>query len=72
VLVNLKNDAPNDYYVLKFSDFAAKIRRGYKKYIGILKRDGSQRKELNFRWIDLKQLTGTEKNSWKLIIDALK
>ena len=75
VLVNLKENEPNDYYVFKYDTLSDRINAVYSAYLSKTKRDGSQRKEVDFRWIDLKDLTTNErkqKNSWNLIIKALK
>lgn len=74
VLVNLKDNEPNDYYVFQYDLLSDRVNEIYKDYLSQKKRDGTPRKEVGFRWMDLKNLTEKEvsaKNSWKAIIKAL-
>lgn len=74
VLVNLKESEPNDYYVFKYDTLSDRVNEIYTEYLQQAKRDGTPRKDVGFRWMDLKNFTEKEKqckNSWKEIIKAL-
>jgi hypothetical protein len=75
VLVNLKENEPNDYYVFKYDTLSDRINEVYMNYMKQAKRDGSKRKDVGFRWMDLRNFTQKEKkqkNSWRLILQALQ
>ena len=74
VLVNLKENGPNDYYVFKYNYLSDRVNEIYDTYMSRPKRDGSQRKDPGFKWMDLRNFTEKEKkskNSWEQIIKAL-
>ena len=74
VLVNLKESEPNDYYVFKYDTLSDRVNEIYTEYLQQAKRDGTPRKDVGFRWMDLKNFTAKEKqlkNSWQEIIRAL-
>ena len=74
VLVNLKESEPNDYYVFKYDTLSDRVNEIYTEYLQQAKRDGTPRKDVGFRWMDLKNFTPKErqlKNSWQEIIKAL-
>lgn len=75
VLVNLNDNKPNDYYIYRYDDLADRVNEVYAQYVNTPKRDGSKRKEVKFRWFDLKNFTQEEtkqRNNWGKIIKALK
>ena len=69
VLVNLTGTSV-DYYVFKYDILANKIAELYTTYLKTLKRNGEQRKDIAFRWLDLKHFTEKEKlskNNWSIL-----
>lgn len=72
VLVNLNKDQTNDFYVFRYDDVVEKVIAVYEKYINQPKQNSEQKKEVGFRWLDLKDLTNEDKarkNDWSLIVD---
>jgi hypothetical protein len=70
VLVNMKGDESNDYYIYLHDDLCNRINQLYKKYISTKKRDGEPRKDLSFRWFDLREFNANDLsrlNNWKLL-----
>jgi hypothetical protein len=69
VLVDMKGGT-NDYYIFPHDDLAKRIRGLYKKYIQKPKRDGGMRKEVGFRWFDLRQFNEADrakKDNWAIL-----
>jgi len=69
ILVNVKNEDV-EFYVFKYDVLAERVGGLYDQYITTPKRDGGQRKDIKFRWFDLKQFTDEEKamkNDWSLL-----
>ena len=67
VLVNLKVTAGNDYYVFLFDELVERVNATYSKYIEKAKRDGTKRKDLNWRWLNLNEFSTEDrerKNKW--------
>lgn len=54
VIVNMKADGTNDYYIYEYDALSERVSEVYAEYVGKPKRDGSQRKDVRFRWFDLK------------------
>ncbi|MGB3946339.1 MAG: aspartate-ammonia lyase [Bacteroidia bacterium] len=75
-LVNLKMNAPNEFYIFRYDDFVKKVSKVYKDYIEEPhKRSGLEKKEVGFRWFDYKNFTQADlvrKNDWSLILKELK
>lgn len=72
VLVNLKRDQSNDFYVFSYDDFVENVITVYEKYINQPKQNNEQKKEVGFRWFDLKDLSAEDKarkNDWSLILN---
>lgn len=71
VLVDLKENAINDFYVYKYDDFVEKVTDVYNSYINAPHyKTGKQKKEVGFRWFDYKNFTEDDysrKNNWSLI-----
>ncbi len=69
LLVNIKqNDI--DYYIYEYDKLSEKISELYKKYLDIPKKNGEKRKEVGFRWLDLKDFSSDDlvrKNNWQLL-----
>ncbi len=69
VLVNL-NNTEVDYYIYEYDVLAEKISNIYNDYINTPKKDGTKRKEVNFRWFDFTNFTSDDynrKNNWKIL-----
>jgi hypothetical protein len=69
VLVNLTGTTV-DYYVFKYDVLSKKIAELYTTYLSTLKRNGEKRKDIAFRWLDLKHFTEKEKqskNNWSVL-----
>lgn len=74
VLVNLNEIGLPDFYVYKHAELAKRVQAVYGAYMAKLKRDGSVRKEVKFRWFDEVSFTEDDKgrkNNWKAIEQAL-
>lgn len=75
VLVNLHDDGLPDFYLYKHSELAKRVQAVYNTYMAKPKKDGSQRKEVGFRWFDEVSFTEDDKgrrNNWKVIEQALQ
>lgn len=69
VLVNLLRENV-DYYIFKYDDLSKKIETLYSTYLETPKRNGEKRKDIAFRWLDLKDLTEKDtqnKNNWRIL-----
>lgn len=69
VLVNLKSNGTNDYYVYEYDALSERVEEVYKEYMSTPKRDGTQRKEVDFRWFDFKYFTDEDYrrlNRWRV------
>ena len=70
VLVNLLEKGNCDYYIYPYDTLSEKIERTYDKYITTSKRDGSKRKEVDFRWFnhnDFDEDDLSRKNDWTVL-----
>lgn len=70
VLVNLEKSGLPGFYVYKYDDLAGIVEKNYRDYIKKSKRDGTQRKEVGFRWHDLRLFTEEDHekmNNWEPI-----
>ncbi len=71
ILVNLKQEGVCDYYIYKYDEFVDKVNDIYSKYISQpKKKDGSQKKEVGFRWFDFINFTDGDyarKNNWDIL-----
>jgi hypothetical protein len=70
VLVDLKSDGTNDYYIYEYDALSERISQVYAEYMSIPKRDGLQRKEVDFRWFDFKYFTAEDYrrlNRWDIL-----
>jgi hypothetical protein len=70
VLVKMRQDGSNDYYVYKHDELAERVARNYLQYIKTPKRDGSKRKDVDFRWFDFREFTEADKarrNKWEFL-----
>lgn len=69
VLVNLKEDEI-DYYIYEYDVLSERVEKVYRDYLEKPKRDGSSKKEIAFRWFDLKVFTEDDhlrKNNWDIL-----
>jgi hypothetical protein len=70
VLVNMKADGTNDYYVYEYDALSQRVSEVYAGYISMPKRDGSQRKDVSFRWFDFRYFTDEDRsrlNRWDIL-----
>ncbi len=74
-LVALRPNNITDFYIYEYDVLSARIRGLYSDYINTPKHDGGQRKDVAFRWFDIKFFTDDDrnrKNEWKLIAQKLQ
>lgn len=74
ILVNLLENDPPEFYIYEYDILAEIVNKNYEKYINTPKRDGSKKKDVDFRWHDTKYFTEDDrkiKNNWKPIEDKL-
>jgi len=70
VLVNMKDDGTNDYYVYEYDALSHRISDLYAQYMTTPKRDGTQRKDVGFRWFDHRFFTDEDHarlNRWEIL-----
>ena len=70
VLVKMKIDGTNDYYIYEYDTLSERVSEVYAEYIGKPKRDGSQRKDVGFRWFDFKCFKDEDRsrrNKWAIL-----
>ena len=70
VLVNMRADGTNDYYIYEYDALSERISQVYAEYMSTPKRDGTQRKDVGFRWFDLKYFTDQDRNrlnKWEIL-----
>ncbi|MBD1432371.1 aspartate-ammonia lyase [Sphingobacterium sp. DN00404] len=69
ILVNLKeNDV--EYYIYEYDILSSIVETNYTNYISVVKKDGSKKKEVAFRWHDFKFFTARDyerKNNWSIL-----
>lgn len=69
VLVNLKGSEV-DYYIYEYDILSQKVEQVYTDYIKTPKQDGTNRKDVNFRWFDFRNFTSEDyerKNNWSIL-----
>ncbi|OMP30071.1 aspartate-ammonia lyase [Mangrovimonas sp. DI 80] len=75
ILVDLKEDGLNNFYVYLYDDFVDKVNETYQEYITKPHaRTGEPKKDVSFRWFnykDFKSQDHSKKNKWDLIFDKL-
>jgi len=74
VLVNLLSAGQMpEFYIFHRDELAELIKNNYQRYISIPKKDGSRRKDIDFRWFDFREqdfsieLRKEKLNNWKLL-----
>ena len=74
-LVNLKTNAPNEFYLYRYDDFVERVNATYISYIEKPhSRTGGLKKDVKFRWfnfIDFCDDDKARKNDWSLIVNEL-
>lgn len=74
VLVNLEQEGLPEFYVYEHNILAAIVEGNYRKYLAQPKRDGTPRKDVDFRWHDRNMFTDDDhrrRNNWTPIEDIL-
>lgn len=74
VLVNLEEEGLPEFYVYEYDALAEVVDKNYRAYLAKPKRDGTQRKEVGFRWHDTSYFCDDDRgrrNNWKPIEDML-
>ena len=69
VLVNLSGNEI-EYYIYEYDVLSERVESAYAEYIEKPKRDGGERKDIDFRWWDLKKFKDDDlrrKNNWELL-----
>jgi len=69
VLVNLTEGHP-DYFIYEYDVLSERVEHTYKSYLLKLKKDGTKRKDVAFRWYDFKYFTQDDycrKNNWDIL-----
>ena len=74
-LVNLKTNAPNEFYIYKYDDFVDRVNITYLNYIDKPhSRTGKAKKDVKFRWFNFSDFNNEDKsrkNDWSLILKEL-
>jgi len=69
VLVNLSGNEI-EYYIYEYDVLSERVENAYAEYIETPKRDGGERKDIDFRWWDLKKFKDDDlrrKNNWEIL-----
>lgn len=69
ILVNLTSNEI-EYYIYEYDVLSERVEAAYAQYLAIPKRDGNARKDIKFRWYDLKNFIEDDlsrKNNWGLL-----
>ena len=69
ILVNLTSDEI-EYYIYEYDVLSERVEAAYTQYLAVPKRDGNPRKDIKFRWYDLKNFIEDDhsrKNNWDLL-----
>ena len=69
VLVNLTG-TEIEYYIYQYDILSERVEKAYSDYLLKPKKDGGQRKNIDFRWFDLKLFTEDDysrKNNWDIL-----
>lgn len=74
-LVNLKTNAPNEFYLYQYDDFVDRVNETYINYIDKPhSRTGEAKKDVKFRWFnfsDFNEDDRSRKNDWSIIINKV-
>jgi hypothetical protein len=69
VLVNLSGDNI-DYYIYEYDIFSERVEKEYENYLKVKKKDGGDRKDIDFRWFNLNIFTKDDhsrKDNWAIL-----
>lgn len=69
VLVNITKENI-DFYIYEYDVLSEKVEQIYSDYLSTPKRNGEGRKDISFRWFDLKQFSDDDfarKNNWSIL-----
>jgi hypothetical protein len=69
VLVNITGSGI-DYYIYEYDILSERVERNYDNYLARPKKNGERRKDINFRWHDIKLFTPDDisrKNNWSIL-----
>jgi len=69
VLVNLSGNEI-EYYIYEYDVLSERVENAYSEYIETPKKDGGERKDIDFRWWDLKKFKDDDlrrKNNWEIL-----
>jgi hypothetical protein len=69
ILVNLTSEEI-EYYIYEYDVLSERVEAAYTQYLAKPKRDGNPRKDIKFRWYDLKNFIEDDhsrKNNWDLL-----
>ncbi|MEW6088194.1 MAG: hypothetical protein AB1498_07805, partial [bacterium] len=70
VLVNLFEEGLPEFFIYEYDILSEIININYKKYLETPKKDGTKKKDIDFRWHDFKSFTDEDKkrkNNWESI-----
>lgn len=70
VPVNMKADGMNDYFIYEYNALSERINQIYSEYISTPKKDGTARKDIDFRWFDHKFMNDSDRsrlNDWSIL-----
>lgn len=70
VLVKMKPDGTNDYYIYEYDSLSERVNEVYDDYIKRPKKDGTPRKDVGFRWVDFKDFANPDhsrRNNWEIL-----
>ncbi|HCT71928.1 MAG: hypothetical protein AB2L17_02775 [Lentimicrobium sp.] len=69
VLVNLTGSEV-EYYIYDYDTLSSRVQDVYSRYLAKPKRDGTRRKDVDFRWYDFTEFSEDDyqrKNNWSLL-----
>lgn len=69
VLVNLMGTEIG-YYIYEYDILSERVEKVYQDYLKVKKKDGSDRKDIDFRWYDFKLFSEDDhrrKNNWSIL-----
>jgi hypothetical protein len=73
VLVNLRQEAP-EYLIFEHDRLAVEVERIHAAYMAKLKKDGTKRADLDFRWYDETDISAEDRdrrNNWEPLLKVL-
>lgn len=74
-IVNLKTNAPNEFYIYMYDDFVDRVNETYSNYMSKPhSKTGETKKDVKFRWFNFLDFTEDDhsrKNDWSIITNKL-